>query len=247
MANTSVVGPGGIEVNLEESPVPLNEVGDRLYLDNHFGIAPESGLIALAGSSSFVLDRGKPFAQITYHSDATWHDRGQTWGLLLGVNSDGLTRLTRYVEHPPLVINVLNISVEELPDPTMISSQIRPGDTLYTAAQSDATLLGSWVIDSIVRDRVNEWATTNRQITEKWVALRNAPHIPNHGMSVARDTGNFSYVNVRDEAEGQLPTVWDPLQAKSVPGRPSHYAFMPEDLEWLNAYMNTLGKPIPKV
>jgi hypothetical protein len=253
MSDYRAIATSGEEVILNEPPIFLTELGDRMYLDHHSGKFPD-GLetVTMQGSYGFVTENGKPYASLAYRDDAHWGDRGRTHGLLLGVNHAGTDRLTRFLKVYPEILSVLDISVDAVSDPQVPSKPINPADLLYAATQDDAVRLGSWIVDADVRSKVVEWADAQssyhkRVVIEKWITLRRAPHIrDDQTMPVARDRGSYSYRNILDDIRGEnLPTVWDARQGKSVPVGRSQHIFTEEDLQWLDEYMNTLGVPTP--
>lgn len=114
--------------------------------------------------------------------------------------------------------------------------EIRPGQVLVPNNDADAKTIGSWVTNSHVRARINEYSGDyeKRQHIKKYIQLRKAPFEKHNVPGYV-----YTYEGVKHEATAKTEMTTSGRAPKTF------RRFTLEDLAWLQTYMRNKGIPIP--
>ncbi len=126
--------------------------------------------------------------------------------------------------------DVYDFDPAKLDDPTVLDDLrlISPESLLVPSNGHESQEIHSWVYDSAIRKRINEYFKSDRQYRNKYITLRKAPYV--HDSYPGSDV--YSYEGVKLEA-----TKINELVRK----------FTPTDLAWLETFMSNKGIPIPSL
>lgn len=130
--------------------------------------------------------------------------------------------------HP--ILYVLNLPPWELEEPTVTEELLflKPQRVQIAPDIDTAVRIGGWVIDPLIRRRIEEYSWANRRLVRKYRSLRLAPFIKHSDPQ--RDI--FSVADIRRLARGE-----------KIKG--ARIRFTPEDIEWLETHMDALGLKLP--
>jgi len=222
--------------------ITFPELVHKMYSEKH-GNRPEYRIegVSYHFSQTRVVEDGPLIPVLATNFTPPWFDRIRT-GILYfevnGVNYMMRRSLDTHEAHGYAVgiFEVYNFDVNKLDDPNVTDDlqEIHASQVLVPSDIDGARIIGSWVADSGLRSRINEFFEATRTDegrlrVDKLMRLRKAPFEKSNYPSV----GKYTYQGVVKAA----------AQEERGYGRP----FTEEDVEWLQTFMRNKGVPIPEI